>query len=205
MKKCAIFSFVIVNTEEIEIMESKKIIDDIKKNVKIDTVSFTKNDEGKVQGKCLYDGQEVLVTLPKTIKGIDVLDAIKKNEITVEMLNKIAIFIYNLTLENTEKRIRVSVKEETYQNLMYWSKKRECSVSEYVNMAIKHMIAWENQDYDLPTLEQQRLNQLIDSMNTLSSNVSNMENVILSGFKSLMNLAMGDDYLYDDEEEKWDF
>lgn len=186
-------------------MESKKIIDDIKKNVKIDTVSFTKNDEGKVQGKCLYDGQEVLVTLPKTIKGIDVLDAIKKNEITVEMLNKIAIFIYNLTLENTEKRIRVSVKEETYQNLMYWSKKRECSVSEYVNMAIKHMIAWENQDYDLPTLEQQRLNQLIDSMNTLSSNVSNMENVILSGFKSLMNLAMGDDYLYDDEEEKWDF
>ena len=62
------------------------------------------------------------------------------------------------------------------------------------------MIAYENKDYDLPDLEQARLNQLIDNMAVLSSNIHSLENVITSGFDSLLGLVKGDNYLLEHED-----
>lgn len=53
---------------------------------------------------------------------------------------------------------------------------------------------------DLPTLEIARLNQLIDQMKSLSTNVANPEAVTINGFDSLMGLTRGDNYLLDAED-----
>ena len=74
-------------------------------------------------------------------------------------------------------------------------------------MANQNQQNWQNlysqmsQDLDnqgqlsLKTLEQARLNQLIDAMAVLSSNVKSLESVVTSGFDSLLVLTKGDNYL----------
>ena len=50
----------------------------------------------------------------------------------------------------------------------------------------------------LSTMEQARLNQLVDVVALLSSNVKNLESVVVSGFDSLVGLTRGDNYLLDE-------
>lgn len=73
------------------------------------------------------------------------------------------------------------------------------SVNEFMALAVEEKIARMNGDYDLPTLEIQRLNQLIDEMRAISSNVTNLEHVVVNGFDSLIGLTRGDSYLQDAE------
>lgn len=97
-----------------------------------------------------------------------------------------------------QKHIRIH--PDVAQNLKYWTKKRQLSESEYVQLAIEEKVARENGDYELPTLEQQRLNQLIDEIRALSTNQGNLERVIVTGFDSLQGLTRGDSYLMDEED-----
>ena len=97
-------------------------------------------------------------------------------------------------------RVTATITDETFARLQYWSDKHGISINQYLNEAIDKAIAYENQDYPLPTLEQARLNQLIDEMAILSSNVKSMESVIISGFDSLLGLTRGDNYLLEDED-----
>ena len=96
-------------------------------------------------------------------------------------------------------RLTIRVNDQVMEHLRYWSEKHGVSISEYVNDAILRAIAWENKDYDLPTAEQQRLNQLIDLITSLTSNVDSLEHVIISGFDSLLGLTRGDAYLLDQD------
>lgn len=99
------------------------------------------------------------------------------------------------------KRLTLRLDDDTYERVSYWAKRRtNGSMNQYIVDAIDHMIAYENRDYDLPTLEQQRLNQLIDSIKVLSMNVASLENVTVHGFDSLLNLTRGDNYLLDEED-----
>ena len=59
----------------------------------------------------------------------------------------------------------------------------------------------ENEDYDLPTLETRRLNQIVDALTTLSHNVQSLESVTTSGFDSLLGLTRGDNYLLETDED----
>lgn len=97
-------------------------------------------------------------------------------------------------------RFTASVDDETYQNVTYWAKKNGISVNELLRDAIAMYIARQNKDYDLPVLEVQRLNQLIDSMTVLSSNVKSLEKVTVSGFDSLISLTRGNNYLLEPED-----
>ena len=102
-------------------------------------------------------------------------------------------------LENGVKRFTVSVDTDTYTRLAYWSERKGLTKTEYVQDAIDHMIMWENKDYDLPTAEVARLNQLVDGLYNLSSRVSSLEKVIISGFESLLGLTRGDNYLLEED------
>lgn len=93
----------------------------------------------------------------------------------------------------------VRIHPDTAQRVNYWAAKHELSENEYIALAIEEKIARENGDYDLPTLEQQRLNQLIDEIRALSTNAANLEAVVTSGFDSLLGLTRGDSYLLDEE------
>jgi len=98
------------------------------------------------------------------------------------------------------KKVQVRLTDDEYQQLTYWAAKDEVSINEWITEAIQRSIKFKNGDYDLLTLEQQRLNQLIDVVTTLSSNVQGLESVITSGFDSLLGLTRGDNYLLEEED-----
>lgn len=104
--------------------------------------------------------------------------------------------------EDGDARVRraVRLRKDTDQRAMYWADKASISVNEYIAEAVEEKIRRENGDYDLPTLEQARLGQLIDELRSLSINVANLETVTVSGFDSLMGLTRGDNYLLDAED-----
>ncbi|MCI4659555.1 hypothetical protein [Cryobacterium zhongshanensis] len=99
-------------------------------------------------------------------------------------------------------RIRKPVRlhPDTAQRVKYWADKEGLSENEYMVLAIEEKIARANGDYELPTLEQFRLNQIIDEMKALSTNAANLEAVVTSGFDSLLGLTRGDSYLLDNED-----
>lgn len=177
----------------------------IRENILLDTESFYETENGKVLGKCLIEDTEITVVLPKTLNRVVVLDAINDNNLTDAILDRIVSSAYKELQKSEEEpakgtqRVRASIDADTYQQMLYWSKKRGCSVNEYLSLAIEHMISWENQDYNLPTLEQQRLNQLINSIGALASDVRCLEHITSEGFKSLLGLTRGDNYLLEED------
>lgn len=98
------------------------------------------------------------------------------------------------------KRVTATVTADTFERLQYWADRKGISINQYLNEAIDQAIAYENKNYPLPTLEQARLNQLIDQMAILSSNVNSLEKVVVSGLDSLLGLTRGDNYLLEHED-----
>lgn len=101
-----------------------------------------------------------------------------------------------------DRRTRVvfRLSSQEKQRAEYWAQKRGfSSVNEYVAEAVAEQIRRENLDYDLPTLEIARINQLIDLVKALSTNSANLERVVTQGFDSLIGLTRGDNYLLDED------
>ena len=94
----------------------------------------------------------------------------------------------------------VRLDSAEYETVRFWSSKIGISENDFVREAIALKIRHTNGDYDLPTAEIQRLNQLIDLIGSLSSNISNLEDVTVSGFQSLISLTRGDNYLLDNDD-----
>ena len=101
---------------------------------------------------------------------------------------------------NDKRRVTVTLDSDTYERLKYWADKHECSINEYLKESLERSIKYENRDYDLPEMEVQRLNQLIDVIAVLSSDVQSLESIVTSGFDSLLGLTRGDNYLLEDED-----
>lgn len=97
------------------------------------------------------------------------------------------------------KRIRraIRIHPDTDTQAEYWAKRAGLSVNAYMAEAVEEKIARENGDYDLPTLEIQRLNQIIDEMRSNSENMANLEQVVLHMARTITDLARGDNYLSD--------
>lgn len=97
-------------------------------------------------------------------------------------------------------RFTALVDDDLYESVTYWAKKNELSVNELLREALRFYIAHQNKDYDLPALEIQRLNQLIDAIHVLSGNVGSLEKITVSGFDSLLSLTRGDNYLLENDD-----
>lgn len=102
--------------------------------------------------------------------------------------------------EKNDHRMTVRLPESLYKNLMYWATRHQMNGNDYIIEAIEMAIRHENKDYDLPTLEIARLNQLIDGLAVLSQNVYSLEHIVTCGFDSLTNLTRGDNYLLESED-----
>lgn len=98
-------------------------------------------------------------------------------------------------------RVTVTLDDDSYERLKYWAAKNNMSINEYLKEAYLTKIRMENEDYDLPTLETRRLNQIVDALTTLSHNVQSLESVTTSGFDSLLGLTRGDNYLLETDED----
>ncbi|MFE4834515.1 hypothetical protein ACFRAU_07515 [Arthrobacter sp. NPDC056691] len=95
----------------------------------------------------------------------------------------------------------VRLSSDDRERAKYWSGRHGfASVTDYVTEAVLEKIQRENLDYDLPTLEIARLNQLVDELKALSTNQANLERVITQGFDSIISLTRGDTYLLDPED-----
>jgi putative uncharacterized protein cgl1852 len=103
-------------------------------------------------------------------------------------------------MSSDTKRMTVRLDSAEYETVRFWSSKIGISENDFVREAIALKIRHVNGDYDLPTAEIQRLNQLIDLIGSLSSNISNLEDVTVSGFQSLISLTRGDNYLLDNDD-----
>lgn len=89
-------------------------------------------------------------------------------------------------------RIGVRMNPDTKARIVYWAARHNLSVNDYVTDAVEAAIARENGDYDLPTLEIRRVNELSDRVAGLSSSVDNLSRIVVDGLGSLMALTRGD-------------
>lgn len=104
--------------------------------------------------------------------------------------------------KETDKRITATLDTDTYDKIVYIAEKKGISISDILREAIDLKIRYENEDYyPLAKLEAERINQLVDHISILSSNIKNLENLTIEGFSSLINITKGDNYLYDEEED----
>lgn len=99
-------------------------------------------------------------------------------------------------------RFTIAVDADTWERVRYWAKRRSLTPNDYAREALFAQLAREAGDYDLPTAEQARLNQLVDVITSQQSSFENLERVVTSGFASLLGLARGDsNYLLDEDGE----
>lgn len=96
------------------------------------------------------------------------------------------------------KRVTATFPMDEYGRLQYWAESKDMSINDYIRGAVEFWNRWHAGDVDLPTLEVQRLNQLVDGMAVLSQNVYNLEQMTASGFKSLTQLTRGENYLMEE-------
>lgn len=94
--------------------------------------------------------------------------------------------------QNDTHRLTLRIDRDAYERLKYWAERRDVSVNEYMIDALYAQIRRENMDYDLPSAEIARLNQMYDMTMGLSDNIKSLEDVIVAGFESLIGLARGD-------------
>lgn len=100
----------------------------------------------------------------------------------------------------TTTRVTATLDADTYERLKYWSQKRDMSINEYLREAIELKIRHENKDFDVPSLLVQRMNQMIDSVTTLSDNSKRLERIAIAGFDSLLGMTRGENYLLDEDD-----
>lgn len=103
-------------------------------------------------------------------------------------------------MAETTKRLNIRLTPDDMDKLKYWADKHDMKCAEFLRFCLEEQIKRDNSDYDLPVAEVARLNQLIDVVTTLSSNVKSLESVTVSGFDSLLGLTRGDNYLLEQDE-----
>lgn len=99
-------------------------------------------------------------------------------------------------------RLSMRVYPKDVQKLAYWSEAFDMDQTEFLMTAMHHYIKWRNQDYDLPTAEIQRLNQLVDAIDSLTVNQGNLQKSVVNGFDAMLGIIRGDNYLVEDDDGK---
>lgn len=103
-----------------------------------------------------------------------------------------------------EYRANVRMTEDLYNSINYWAEKKGVKVTDYIRDALLIQIKRDNKDYDLPSLEAHRLNQIIDTLEMVSANMSCLQDIVQSNFVNLMTVMNGTNYLMDKgREDLW--
>ncbi|MGX1266764.1 hypothetical protein RKD55_004708 [Rossellomorea marisflavi] len=86
------------------------------------------------------------------------------------------------------------------QFLVYWADQYGMDQTEFLITAMRHFVKWKNQDYDLPTAEIQRLNQMVDAVENLVVSTNHLEKSVVNGFDAMLGIIRGDNYLIEEED-----
>lgn len=93
---------------------------------------------------------------------------------------------------------------DDFNALVYWSERFGMDRTEFLVTAMYHYIKWRNQDFDLPTAEVQRLNQLVDALRSLTASHEHLEQSVVNGFDAMLGIIRGDNYLVEKENGELD-
>lgn len=89
---------------------------------------------------------------------------------------------------------------EDFNFLVYWSDRFGMEQSEFLITAMYHYVKWRNGDYELPTAETQRLNQMVDAVLSLVISQEHLEKSVVNGFDAMLGIIRGDNYLVEEED-----
>ena len=103
-------------------------------------------------------------------------------------------------VSDTKARLTATVSVEKLAEISKICESQKMKQNQFLCEAIDAYIDFLNKNFNIPDLLVQRLNQVIDGMNALSSNVKNLEDITASGFESFIALARGDNYLLDSDD-----
>lgn len=95
------------------------------------------------------------------------------------------------------RKMSLRLTEDEYDKLNHYAEKWDMTKTDIILESFEHYIRWINSDYDLPTAEIQRLNQLIDANSKLTTVVMNLEKMVVSSNESLVGFVRGENYLSD--------
>lgn len=98
-------------------------------------------------------------------------------------------------------RLTVRLPAPEFEKLCYWAEHEGYSINEFIQVMLDRYVDIANGNYQLPTLEARRLNQLIEAQTVMAKNLQSLESVVVSGFDSLLGLTRGDNYLFEQSSE----
>lgn len=102
-------------------------------------------------------------------------------------------------MDKNKTRVTVTLTDEEYQTLSHWSKIKQESMNEYIHDGISRQLDYDNHDFHTEDIMTAKMNQMVDAINALSDRISTVQHVVSLGFKSLMSVTRGDEYLFTDE------
>lgn len=94
-------------------------------------------------------------------------------------------------------RMWARIHPDTKARVAYWATSHGLTQNEYVAEAIEEKIRRENGDYDLPTLEMKRLNEIRDLIASFLPVLENMISESRAMNTLITRTARGDNYLLD--------
>lgn len=102
--------------------------------------------------------------------------------------------------DSKSERHSMRLYPDDFQKLVYWADQFDMDRTEFLIASMHHYIKWRNQDYDLPTAEIQRLNQVVDGLQSLVVSQGSLEQSFTSGINALLGIIRGENYLVDEED-----
>lgn len=99
------------------------------------------------------------------------------------------------------KRLSLFLKQDDYDRINYYSNKLGIDKNELLIRSINHYIDWYNKDFDIPTAEVKRINQLVSNQKINNDILQELNSSILSLTKMIMNLNNGTGYLMDENKK----
>ena len=98
------------------------------------------------------------------------------------------------------KRVTATVSDRTFERLTFWAESKGISINQFLNDAIDLAIDFENRRFPMSTMEMARMDEMIDALNSLSSNQRSLENMIQSFLNMMIRMTRGDNYLLNDQD-----
>lgn len=103
---------------------------------------------------------------------------------------------------NDEKRVSVRMSEETYDKIKHFAAREDVSVNQFMIDSCQHYINWILTDYDLPSAEIQRLNQIISVLNDLVQSSQSQNKSLRYFMDTFYSVTGSQSLLQQDADEK---
>lgn len=101
------------------------------------------------------------------------------------------------------KRMELRIDPELYEMFTHFAQVNHLTRNQAMQDAMRHYMNWVNHNYDLPTAETERLNELVASQEQLRDQIYALTRQLRYGFESLLQVMHGSAYLESDQPSTW--